>query len=96
MEMKVLTGADVQRLLRVANAIGRGVDEEINEMKSHDLERIIIKIMLAELTLINVMGVFAKNDPVGGLQSFNNLHTSIQQAIMQSHQAGGPSGTTSS
>lgn len=94
MEMKLLTGDDIQKLLRVANAMGRGVHAEITETYPNTIEGTIVQIMVAELQLVNVMNYFAKTDPVGGLQAFNNLHTAIQQAIVQSNILAGGQGAT--
>ena len=85
MEVKVLTTADLNRLLRIANVMGRTVHEEVNESIPNIVEATVCKIMVAELMLINVMRQYAERDPQNGLRSFNDMHAAIQQAIMNSN-----------
>lgn len=89
MEVKVLSSQDINNCLRLANAIGRGVHEEITESIKGKHEQIIVKIMFAELMLLNVMQHYANVEPNTGLQTFNNIHQAIQQVLANSNVTGG-------
>lgn len=89
MEVKVLSAQDINNCLRLANAIGRGVHDEIGESIKGKHEQIIVKIMCAELMLLNVMQHYANVEPNTGLQTFNNIHQAIQQVLANSNIAGG-------
>lgn len=71
----------MQHCLKMANTIGKEINEEINETFSNAIEGTVVKFMVAELMLINLKMGFIMVNKRDGEFAFNELHSKIKSAI---------------
>lgn len=83
-----LSSEQMQHCLKVANTIGREVNEEINEVFNNAVEGTVVKVMVAELMLLNLKTGFIAINNKDGEFAFNELHSKIKNAIYYSPDRG--------
>jgi hypothetical protein len=77
----VLTAEQMHQCLKSANAIGREVNEEISETYSNAVEGTVIKVMVAELMLLNLKVGFIELNNKDGEAAFDELHRIVKTVV---------------
>lgn len=76
-----LTAAEMNHCLKVANSIGREINDEVNETFSNAIDGTVVKIMVAELILLNIKNGFIEINNKHGADSFAEVHSKIKAVI---------------
>lgn len=78
---RALTAAEMNHCLKVANGIGREINEEVNEQLSNAVDGTVVKIMVAELLLMNIKTGFIEINNKDGAGAFEEVRGKIKAVI---------------